>query len=369
MAPTKMNLINRVFGRLTVLASSPRPGKNPYWLCACSCGKETIVRGECLRKGSIQSCGCYAKEVRGINATKHGASNTPEYLLWARMLRICSNPETKSYHLYGAKGIKVCERWSEFANFFADMGTKPSEDSSVGRINKGGDFEPSNCHWIVRHKKAVKIPKRIYPDITGQTFDKLTAVSIYKAHKRKAPLWILSCTCGGGIILSQSTLRSRKTQNCGCSALPINGSPTHGMSRAREYYIWNNMRERCAKPNNLHYARYGGRGIKVCDRWSNFANFITDMGRAPDGYSIDRLDNDGNYEPSNCKWIPIADQAKNKSTNRFIEFEGKRLHLAGWARELNTSSGTLKYLLDHKKLDFPTAVALIRNRTGRAHKY
>jgi len=91
-----------------------------------------------------------------------------------------------------------------------------------------------------------------------------------------------------------------------------NTTPKHRLSRSRVYEIWAGMLKRCDEPKHASYKYYGGRGISVCDRWRTFENFLADMGHPPDGTSLDRIDNDGNYEPTNCRWATAAVQAKNK---------------------------------------------------------
>jgi hypothetical protein len=117
---------------------------------------------------------------------------------------------------------------------------------------------------------------------------------------------------------------------------------THGLSRSAIYNIWNAMRQRCENPSNDAYDRYGGRGIKVCDRWLKFENFLADMGTRPSGKSLDRVDNDGNYEPGNVEWRGRSQQARNKSNNRRFEFMGKNLCIAEWCEEIGMKDQTLK---------------------------
>jgi len=98
---------------------------------------------------------------------------------------------------------------------------------------------------------------------------------------------------------------------------------SHGMSESREYKIWANMRYRCGNPNVSSYSNYGGRGIKVCERWQSFAAFFEDMGPSPEGFTIERINNDGDYEPSNCQWISRANQVRNRRITP--KFNGKSI--------------------------------------------
>lgn len=109
-----------------------------------------------------------------------------------------------------------------------------------------------------------------------------------------------------------------------------------------EYSIWANMRGRCNNPNNTSYERYGARGIKVCDRWmADFLNFLEDMGRRPSpSHSIDRIDNNKDYTPDNCKWSTVKEQCRNRRSSRFIEFHGETRTLAEWAERSGVALGT-----------------------------
>lgn len=116
---------------------------------------------------------------------------------------------------------------------------------------------------------------------------------------------------------------------------------THCMSGTKEYGIWKSMRQRCLDKNAGHFARYGGRGIKICKRWDSFAVFLKDMGACPEGYSIERKNNQGNYTPSNCIWTSTQRQANNRRSSRFITYNGKTQTLADWSRELDMRIITL----------------------------
>lgn len=108
----------------------------------------------------------------------------------------------------------------------------------------------------------------------------------------------------------------------------------HGLTKTSEYKIWRQLRQRCYEANDKAYKDYGGRGIKVCERWSKFSNFLSDMGEKPQGHYIDRLDNDGDYSPDNCKWVTSKESANNRRTNILIERAGVTKTLAQWCDEL-----------------------------------
>lgn len=114
-----------------------------------------------------------------------------------------------------------------------------------------------------------------------------------------------------------------------------------GKPRPPLYNTWVDMRYRCRNPNSAMWHRYGGRGISVCDRWNVFANFIEDMGDRPEGHSLDRINNDGNYEPSNCRWATHIEQQMNKSYKVFVEIEGVQHRLADLARDSGLKSDTI----------------------------
>ena len=117
---------------------------------------------------------------------------------------------------------------------------------------------------------------------------------------------------------------------------------THGMSRTREYSTWANILDRCNNPKCHNYPKYGGRGIIVCERWMSFPNFFIDMGLKPKGTSIERIDNNGPYIADNCRWATPKEQSKNRRTNRYFSFRGKRKLLCEWAHILDLPLNTLK---------------------------
>ena len=163
----------------------------------------------------------------------------------------------------------------------------------------------------------------------------------------------VQCDCGTKKFIRPRSLWPRGIQSCGClqrekaAALGSVVNLKHGHSgrnRAPEYGVYSTMLSRCYNPNTSKYADYGGRGITVCDRWrgdGGYQRFIADMGRRPKGASIERQDTNGPYSPENCRWATATEQANNRRSNRFIQFEGRRQTLMQWAKEVGINYGTL----------------------------
>jgi len=124
------------------------------------------------------------------------------------------------------------------------------------------------------------------------------------------------------------------------------GPKPHGFRGTPIYRSWSNMIQRCTNPKNEKYSIYGGRGISVCERWRDIRNFVLDMGPRPDGTSIERIDGNGNYEPSNCKWATVTEQNRNTSRNRFIEWNGERRCIADWSKKTGIHEATILQRLE-----------------------
>lgn len=175
-------------------------------------------------------------------------------------------------------------------------------------------------------------------NLTGRSFGSLTAIRLGESTGNGAR-WICQCKCGNEKELRSSDLVEGKINSCGCEHGKRISSAfkTHGMTHTRTYSIWTNMKSRCR--THLDYA---GRGIKVCDEWLKFDNFFADMGVCPDGMSLDRIDVNGNYEKSNCRWATHQQQMNNTRANVWLEHDGKRLTLTQWATEIGVKPKTLR---------------------------
>lgn len=168
-------------------------------------------------------------------------------------------------------------------------------------------------------------PSKHFKDISGHSYGKLTAEKCLGHDASWQVYWKCTCECGNVLAVRYGNLQSGQAVSCGCGRRKPH---THGMSGTREYVIWVAMRQRC---KNVKYHRYAGREITCCPEWESFERFYDDMGKMPEGdYSIERKDNDGPYAPWNCYWATRYDQSRNKTTNYWMEVDGRRMVLQDW---------------------------------------
>lgn len=197
-------------------------------------------------------------------------------------------------------------------------------------------------------------------NLKGKRFGRLLVISyggmfpIGKYGRRQAK-WLCNCDCGNTISVPGSSLRSGKTKSCGClqKESRIKANTIHGCTGTSIYRSWQHMKARCLTHADKDFKHYGGRGIKICERWENFENFLADMGEKPEGLTIERIDNDGNYEPDNCKWATQKEQLRNSRNNRIICYQGESRLLIDWANILGIGRSTLAYRLNH----YPVEIA------------
>lgn len=184
-----------------------------------------------------------------------------------------------------------------------------------------------------------------FEDLAGKVYGRLTVTARAPSHGRMT-YWNCTCSCGNTLQVSIVHLKRGNTSSCGClrKELVADKNRTHGATGTFEYSVWKSMKNRCYTKTHKDYASYGGRGIIVCERWKDsFENFLADMGHAPTLiHSIERDDVNGNYDPDNCRWATLVEQANNRRNTVILEWNGRSQSMAEWARELGLNYYTLK---------------------------
>lgn len=223
---------------------------------------------------------------------------------------------------------------------------------------------------------STDIPKNYnFQDLTGKRYGRLLVLR-YKG-RRITPAnyfyyWECQCDCGNISIHQRGNLQSGHSKSCGCLEVEnrsdINAKfsasrSTHGRTKTSEFTIWQGILERCNNPNTINYNRYGGRGISICERWLNsFENFLEDMGERPSKrHSIDRINNDGNYEPSNCRWATPSEQALNSS--RCLTAKNYYKVRYGWEAQISRQG--VAYYLGRFRTENDAKEAVLRFKKGK----
>ena len=184
--------------------------------------------------------------------------------------------------------------------------------------------------------------KTFRKDLTDKKFGRLTVVE-FSVDSKPRGRWLCRCDCGNTSIVETNNLTSGHTRSCGCfqqETRGVNGKKNiiHNAAGAPEYNSWLAMNQRCNYTKSKDHKNYGGRGIKVCSRWSEpkygFVNFLADMGERPEGTTLDRIDVNGGYTPENCRWATMVQQANNRRTNKYITYKGETMTYTEWSLRL-----------------------------------
>jgi hypothetical protein len=230
------------------------------------------------------------------------------------------------------------------------------------------DSPRRSCGCIRRERRANRSTQPVKfhegPVELGQRYGKLTVVALDTKPGTKRAQWLCKCDCGGEVYTQAARLLKKRRTSCGCKHVK-GGNGTY-RTTSPERTVWWSMRQRCNHPGASHnYGAYGGRGIKVCDRWEkSFEAFMEDMGPRPtQDHQLDREDNDGNYEPGNCRWVTRKVNNNNRRTNRRITYKGETKNLREWAAHIGISDTTL---YDRLARGIPMEEVM---RKGRAKTY
>ena len=316
MAWEPENLVGRKIGKLTVIGE-PKKINNAYFsLCKCDCGREKLIRNFSLKHNKSKSCGC------GMNNRK------PENLIGRNFGKLTVIGESKKIN----------------NKFFSLCKCKCGNEKLMNNGNlKNGTSKSCGCSMRVRKPEG----------LVGRKNGKLTVIGESKKINNEF-FSLCKCECGNEKLIRNGALKKGVPKSCGCSK-HTRKKTTNLVEKKIKIKseipkkiksIFYSMRARCQNPNTKCYNYYGGRGIKVCEEWLKDINSFY-IWALKSGYnenlSIERIDVNGDYEPSNCKWATRTDQANNKRNNVFLTYNNEKKTIAQWARIYNISPSKIKY--------------------------
>jgi hypothetical protein len=237
-----------------------------------------------------------------------------------------------------------------------------TEKPTYGSQLRNGRSTNCGCKRIAASRTRVP---RNFTDLTGRRFGKLVVVRRKGTVDDTRALWECKCDCGGTSAVRTTALRCGKTVTCGCSH-----GEKHGLCGSGLYSIWHNMIARCTNPKAAGFKHYGGRGIRVCDRWSGdggLQSFVADMSPRPSPeHEIDRKDSNGNYCPENCRWATRPEQCRNTRRSRLITIDGTTKCMTDWCKEFGRSTTTVTHRIVALGWDAHRALTTPTRRSGRA---
>lgn len=309
-----------------------------YYPVRCDCGREKVMPGRDLLSGHSRSCGCLSRELSLKRFTKHGEADGRLHRIWMGFRNRCEKPGNPNYPSYGGRGIKVCEEWQEFIPFREWANANGyAADLTIDRIDGDGPYAPSNCRWATKLEQSGNLSSNFKITAFGETKcsaawsrDPRCSVSPITLRKRVEVGWPPETAV-------TAPLRFRFKENPGGrnKRPKLSHWSAEGESKSRLYRIYAGMHQRCRNPNSPGYKDYGGRGVAVCPEWTEYIPF-RDWAIAngyDDDLTLDRVDSDGGYRPDNCRWVTLADQARNRRSTFMIEAFGEAKCSADWARD------------------------------------
>lgn len=297
--------LNHRYGKWTTSSKEKKRGGSKYISCTCDCGLVSdVLVYDLIRNKSLMCKSCRVTEQNKTHGQNCHGQITYEYHLWQNL---------KSQK-------KMGEVWAkDFNAFFRDIGKRPEENLILLRKNNELAHSISNSYW--GHPRL-----KFFKELEGFKSGKWTVLE--KDFIGKGVRWKCQCDCGRQEYLKQSLILNNKVTGCRSCGMKGKGFKVkHGKAGNPTYNIYYGMKARCTREKLSCFKHYGGRGIKVCDRWmESFENFIEDMGERPSkDHSIDRIDNEGNYSPENCRWVLQKEQIKNRRKMNDLQVRIKEL--------------------------------------------
>ena len=216
----------------------------------------------------------------------------------------------------------------------------------------------------------IVVARGVINNLIGKRFGRLVVISMTDGRVHRHVVWKCQCDCGNVCIAPTNTLTSGKKVSCGCYLREIRrqAHASHHQTGTKLYMKWQGMRRRCSDPSHKNYADYGGRGIKVCNEWMHsfekFRDWSTENGYN-DNFSIDRIDNDGDYCPENCRWVSQKKQCNNRRSNRYITYNGQTHTLTEWSEIIGIKRAALNNRINTLKWDIERALSMPVKTTQR----
>ena len=308
-----IDLTGQIFGKLTAVERAENRGKQTMWRCRCECGNEKIVPADYLKRGYTKTCGC------------SGASDGKFHDLTGQVFG-----ELKVLERIANKGGRTCYRCQ----------------CSCGKVIE------VLAHSLTSGQKSCGCQNPQHQDLTGLTFGKLTVLGLN--HKEKSKFggyryfYKCKCECGNSCIVLSHYLTEGETKSCGClqKEKARECQLVHGWKGTLAYRTWKGIKERCYNPHCFSYPRYGGRGIALGDEWLNnaqaFCEYVSKLEHYGErGYSLDRIDNNKNYEPENLRWATPKEQCRNRRSNIIVEYQGQKMTLVEASEKSGINRATL----------------------------
>lgn len=309
-------MIDKRFGKLTVVQFSHKNSNSQnVWKCRCDCGNFTYVTSSNLNNGSTQSCGC------GRKKDKPKEDLTGQKFNHLTVVRLTGDKSEDGRFLWECK----CDCESD------EIVIATAKDLKCNRKR--------SCSCLYNKKQKLPV------DLTGKKFGLLRVVKLRRDLQKDNGqfVWECLCECGETTNVLTGNLQSGQSKSCGC--LKKNPDSQYKVDEIFKAIlrVWKGMKNRCNNPNYEHYHNYGGRGIVVCDEWKSlraFYEWAINNGYER-GLQIDRKDVNGNYEPSNCRWVTPKVNSQNKTNNKPLTINGKTKLISQWAEEIGVTIKTL----------------------------